>query len=271
MSVSNDLDSSTGTIFFIFNIFFSFVTLVTSVVNAVDELKSHQLSLTQKSILFVSYGLQICSRILLIGIVVFFTLVKKLKIEDAILLLFLPIIFHWFVQYFISYMTALEFKQMQFFDQILHVLINTFIVIPLRRSSVRKQQTHKSAEMFWSFSLFVTQVLVLSLATYSLHDPHVLFKSDEHLVIISFYLEISRILRLVSLVLLPLGPLTLGFYYSKFHTWRVLNQDRDRSNWCSAWCGVGSLGYEIIEESDGTEDISMDILDVANSPVPVTE
>ena len=80
----------------------------------------------------------------------------------------------------------------------------------------------------------------------------------------------APVLLLVSLMFLPLGPLTMDLYYRKCHVWRELKEDRQRSAWFSAWCGCGALGDEIAEEIDATEDICKDILDVCNSPVDDT-
>ena len=280
LSISDDLDSNSGSVFFAFNLFFSFITLVTSIVNAINVLKLEQLSLTQKMVLFFSYGFQIVSRILPILSVVIFTLNKQCTRKEALLLIFLPIFIQWLVQYLISYITAPAFKHMQFFDQILHVLTNTFVVIPLRHSSDRKQQTHRSREMFWSFALFVAQVVGLSAYCLgSVMDREYGGRNaDEYASAAATAAAAAAAdafktasaaatgLIVTSLVFLLLGPLTLVLYYRKCHTWRGLNdKDRQRSAFCPFWFGCGPLGNEIAEERDATEDISMDILDVCNN------
>jgi hypothetical protein len=62
----------------------------------------------------------------------------------------------------------------------------------------------------------------------------------------------------ICCVLLLLGPFTLRVFYNCCHTWKDVNKQRERSRCCGplpAWCCVGSLGPEIIEEDGGEEEM----------------
>jgi hypothetical protein len=159
-----------------------------------------------------------------------------------VMILTLPLLFHWLCQYLVCLLTTTSFKQMEFFDKVLHVLMNTFIVIPLRTSSPTGHQTHKCGELVWSFFLFNIQVLVLSVIS------TILMVNE-----IGFYIDIILIFSLGPITLGLLGAITLACYYKRCHTWREVN---NQTNCCGCCCGK----EELEEEGDPKEDIEMEDL-----------
>jgi hypothetical protein len=264
LSISENVESRWGAIFFGLNILHSFLTLITSIVNSIDIMKGNQLSLKQKVVLAVSYTFQTGSRIIPIFSVIYLAIGRHISKVIAIHLLTLPIVFHWILQYTVCLETAPYFEQLKFFDQILHVLINTFFVIPLRPTPAPGHQVHKSRQMYWSFVLLITEVMVISVIS-----TIVLLSADlppGTPVIIILLTTITCLL--ISLLL---GPLTLILFYYSCHTWRAVNRQRERPGWCSAWCSGVSLGLEIEEEGDVAEDIEMDVLGLCDKEVSEQE
>ena len=163
ISVTENMDTSSGAIFFVLNISFSFFTIVISIIASVDIMKENQLSLKQKCSLGLSYILQILSRVIPMFLIVLLTIQNKIRMAHALVLLILPLPVHWFLHYLTFYFTAQSFMKMELFDQVLHILINTFIVIPLRTPIIQKIQVHKSKQLFWSFLLFMMELFALLL------------------------------------------------------------------------------------------------------------
>ena len=131
-------------------------------VNSVNMTKGDQLSIKQKMVLYISYTLQVCSRIIPLYLVIFATIGGPLSFSDifsrspyylalssniAMLWLFLPLGVHLAAQYLICYHLATGFQELKIFDQILHILINLFIVIPLRTEA--REQVDKAKQMIW--------------------------------------------------------------------------------------------------------------------------
>ena len=161
LSVTESVDTSSGVIFFVLNISFSFLTLVISIIASVDIRKETQLSLKQKCSLGLSYIFQIISRVIPMFLVVLLAIQNKISMISALVLLILPIPVHWFLQYLTCYFTSQSFKELKLFDQALHILINTFVVIPLRTPIMQEKQIHKSKQIIWSFALFMIEIFVL--------------------------------------------------------------------------------------------------------------
>jgi hypothetical protein len=227
--------------FFAANILFSICTLVMSIINFINKSKGEQMVLKQKLVLALTYVLQIFSRIIPIFLVIALIITKQITIgrADGVMLSILPIILHWLAQYVICHLTAPGFKGLKLFEQILHVLINTFVVIPLRTSPGPGHQVHKSKQIFWSFILFAIDTLTIFVITIYIGGSGAI----DYLVLFG----------IPSLLLLLLSSFTLILFYRCSHTWKDVNTPRERSRCCGPWpalCCIGSLGQEIQEEND---------------------
>ena len=184
---TENVDTSSEAIFFVLNISFSFFTVVISIIASVDIRKETQLSLKQKCSLGLSYILQILSRVIPMFLIVLLTIQNKIRMAHALVLLILPLPVHWFLHYLTFYFTAQSFMKMELFDQVLHILINTFIVIPLRTPIIQKIQVHKSKQLFWSFLLFMMELFALLLIiSFLLPAPIPSYYLNIHTILYSF-------------------------------------------------------------------------------------
>ena len=216
--------------FFLINFLISFFTLITAIVNSINMMKRDQLGIKQKLILYISYTFQTCSRIIPIYLVIFLAIRGPLSFDYifsrvpypvtlsspvALLWLFLPLAIHLPAQYLICYSTAPGFRERKIFDQILHILANLFIVIPLRTDE--KEQVDKARQMEWSFILHTSEGIIILVN------------------IFIFYPGNTWIFALFPL--LGVGPLTLFLFYNNCHTFKETNKEkRDVSAWCTTLC-----------------------------------
>ena len=225
--------------FFMINFCLSFLTLITTVVNSVNMMKGDQLGIKQKMVLYISYTFQVCSRIIPLYLVIFATIRGPLSFSDifsrspyylalssnlAMLWLFLPLGVHLAAQYLICYITAAGFKELKIFDQILHILINLFIVIPLRTEA--KDQVDKARQIIWSFILHI---------------------SEEIIILVNIFILLPTNTWIFALYpLLAVGPLTSFLFYNNCHTFREINREkRAVSKWGPRYCCSGYLGFLI--------------------------
>ena len=65
---------------------------------------------------------------------------KRIPLTAGLLLLFVPIIFHLFCQYLVTYFTAPTFRHLDTLQQVIHILPNTMLVFPLRTKKTGKQE-----------------------------------------------------------------------------------------------------------------------------------
>ena len=253
LSVSDDVNSLDGKVFFVINILYSTLTLLFSLVNAVDAAKGDQLLFHQKVCLVACYFFQLLTRVIPIYIVLSSTINKQLDLTTGALLLFLPIIFHLPAQYLVCHLAAPTFRHLETFDQILHIFANTFFVFPLRSDMSGKQQ-HKSREIFWSFLLMSIEVLVtmVILLAFSQGD----LPESWHL--------------LSCLACLCAGCCSQVLYYNYCHTWCEVTRARWWGPW-AAWCGTTYTTHMVQEETDMEEDMDVMQEGQINKAVEQTE
>ena len=139
---------------------------------------------------------------------------------------------------------------MDLFDRTLHILINTFVVFPLRTASPAGYQINKSKEMFWSFFIFSMEIIVMNIITTVL-----LFNEIEKYETL---LDVPRQLSLLNFYLLPVGPLSLVLFYDFSHLWRKLNMKRERSHCLGFWFDH----FGIKEEGDAEDVLELDLLNL---------
>ena len=139
---------------------------------------------------------------------------------------------------------------MDLFDRTLHILINTFVVFPLRTASPAGYQINKSKEMFWSFFIFSMEIIVMNIITTVL-----LFDEIENYETL---LDVPRQLSLLNFYLLPVGPLSLVLFYDFSHLWRKLNMKRERSHCLGFWFDH----FGIKEEGDAEDVLELDLLNL---------
>ena len=238
LSISDDVHSNDrldlkGVTFFALNILYSMLTLLFSLVNVVNTAKGGQLSLSQKACLGLVYLFQLLARLVPVCLVIFFTIVKRIPQINGLLLLIVPIIFHLLCQYLVTYYTAPTFRQLDTFQQVIHMLSNTMLVFPLRTKKTGKQE-HRNREIFWSIALMTLEIV----STVVVISGH--FVRDLPSILLTILLPV--------ILLLLCAYLSQSLYYSCFHTFSLINKPHYSS--CYPMAGSRQNILEEVEEEE---------------------
>ena len=238
-----------GVTFFALSILYSMLTLLFSLVNVVNTSKGDQLSISQKACLGLVYLFQLVARLTPVCFVIFFTIVKMIPMTTGLLLLIVPLIFHMFSQYLVTYFTAPTFRQLDTFQQVIHILANTMLVFPLRTKKTGKQE-HRNKEICWSLALVTVELVAIFVGTVV---GHLVTDVDWREIKISFHPITVLLVFLPLSLIMPLlcaTYLSQCLYYRCCHTWSLIN--KPHYSCCYPMCGSKT---SIFEEEEQEQDL----------------
>ena len=219
--------------FLVFSFLHTIISLNLSILGAMDIRKNEQLGFLQKLILCTSFTFQLLSHVFLIVPIALLALPLKdlpaadgsedasLTVIQASILLSVPIILRWIS---IAVLHCCCLHETRFWDltkhkRFLHVLANTWVTMPVRNSSMKKQ-VRKGSEMRWSmvlggFNIMFTWAMTTTLMTNK--KPRFLPVSD-----FNSNTEFLQIGVLPSFLCYLVGSAFLFLHYKAFHPWRNL-------------------------------------------------
>ena len=219
---------------------FSFLTTIVSVnkaiLGAIDIRKKRQLNFKQKLILGTSFTFQLLSHVFLIVPIALLGLPLKdspaldgsenasLTASQASILLTVPILLRWISIPLLHCCLAeneTRFWELTKRKRFLHVLANTWVTMPVRKSNM-KEQVHKGREIRWSIAMAGINILVTWAMTATLMVPE--RRSLRFLSSSAFTPDTEFLLVgvLPSLLCYLAGAAFLVLHYKAFHPWRNL-------------------------------------------------
>ena len=203
---------------FIFNTMFTVVSVFNAAISYANVMKREQLGSWQKLLLFLSAAFQILTRLLPM-----IAMATAKNDRVTIVALLIPVFFHWIiigclyiavpplrVQLFSKEISRLN----SLADLMLHVISNTFLVVPLRSLSDETQR-RKGYEIVLLLAVSGLETLIIFFIGLGV------FWTPTNPELQSAV----RICWILSLVFFLLGGLCLVIYYKFAHTWRHLERE----------------------------------------------
>ena len=201
------------------NTVFSYCTAISALLNATNIRKNRGMTLMQRLFVGLSYACQIVARGLLIVIPAVCCIIGKLQSGTTWMLLSLPFAAHWVTLAAASFIVSPPFTGLAFKDQLLHVISNSFVVMPVRSldSTARRQ---KLREIVVALILTLLNICVTTLAAYGslveLDDSWEKQRHDTATTIVTHPL----LLIFGPTILHLMGCILLLDSYQLFHPWR---------------------------------------------------
>ena len=153
---------------------------------------------------------QLLARLAPVFLVLHLTIRKMLTLTTGLLLLIVPLLFRVVFQYIVTYYTAPTFRDLDAFQQVIHIMANTVMVFPLRTHNTGRRE-HKKNQILYSLVLVTVEVVGTAV---------VLF-----VIVLSKYPDLlTAYLGAFSIVLLCPACLSEWVYYSCCHTYSEIGR-----------------------------------------------